>query len=134
MQVEGCTCLIHRPLPAPETSRGFAHEPVGSALIKPPQLQCGNTQTTIVYTRTFSTSYNFFWIWTGPSIPQIGAIQCIHPQAKSCRTFSLKLPGCIDFRLVNRAILTSLIPCRPPPCDTVLRMPFSEELLPPWQF
>ena len=72
-----CNCKVapgspHGPPPAPEVSRGFAHEPVGSALIKPPQLQCGNTQTTIVYTRTFSTSYNFFWTWTGLTYPSGG--------------------------------------------------------------
>ena len=49
MQLQGCTCLPHGPLPAPEVSRGFAHESVRSALIAPPQQKCGNTQTAITF-------------------------------------------------------------------------------------
>ena len=97
MQLQGCTCLPHGPLPAPEVSRGFAHESVRSALIEPPQQKCGNTQTAITFYKScyflctnFAICCRVIMIAT---VADLNFQKCPSILKAKNNTFSLKVSG-----------------------------------------
>ena len=91
MQLQGCTCLPLGSLPAPEVSRGFGHEPVRSSLIAHPQLQCGNTQKTIILKSSFFLSGPPNKLFPSKNLKSSPNIQCLHKWNLVLRTWCQKL-------------------------------------------